>query len=187
MRVLLSFAPLIVFPFLAGFASLEVGLWGAAAAAILGVGVDRLITRRAVKLLDGGQLILFGVLALYGAMVRPLSNVSSARLVINAGLLAIVLVSILTARPFTLQYAREQVPEQLWNSAGFIATNYRITWAWAGAFGVSVSADLARLFAPAIPHSAESAAGIAALVLAGLFTGWYPRHVCSSARADARL
>ncbi|HTV43789.1 MAG TPA: hypothetical protein VMF05_00610 [Stellaceae bacterium] len=181
MRVLFSFAPLILFPFVAGFYSVEAGLWVATAAAILAVVGDRLLYRHTVKILDAGQLLLFGILALGAIVLRHLPDISWIRLIINAGLLAIVLVSIAAAAPFSLQYAREQTPQSLWNSQHFIATNFRISWGWAAAFAVSTAADLARLFVPAIPHIAESGAGIAALVLAGAFTGWYPKYVRAAA------
>jgi uncharacterized membrane protein len=185
MRVLLSFAPLILFPFVAGFYSVAAGLWVAAMAAFLAVAGDRLISHRAVKLLDAGQLCLFGALAIYATALRVSPDVEWVRLVINAGLLAIVLGSVAVGRPFTLQYAREQTPEELWRSARFIATNYRISSVWAAAFGVSVAADLARLGAPGVSHGLESVASIGALVLAGIFTGWYPKHVRASARSES--
>jgi hypothetical protein len=183
MRVLLSFVPLVLFPFAACFYSVAAGLWLAAAAAFLAVFGDRLIYRRAVKLLDAGQLALFGGLALSVTLWRAAPDVSRVRLIINAGLLAIVLASIIAGRPFTLQYAREQAPEHLWNSPRFVSVNYRISWVWAAAFGVAAVADLAKLYLRGIPHSAESAAGIAALVLAGAFTRWYPKHIRASAGA----
>jgi len=184
MRVLLSFVPLILFPFVAGFYSVAAGLWVAAMAACLAVAGDRLKSQRAVKLLDVGQLCLFGVLAVYATALRASPDVSWVKLIVNAGMLAIVLGSIAAGRPFTLQYAREQTPQELWRSARFISTNYRISSVWAAAFGVGVAADLAKLATPGVSHGLESAASIAALVLAGMFTGWYPKHVRASARAE---
>jgi hypothetical protein len=184
MRVLFSFVPLILFPFVAGFYSVGLALWAATGAACFVVAGDLLISHRSAKFLDVGQLLLFATLALFGTLLHPAWNESLVRLVINTGLLTIVLLSIVAARPFTLQYAREQAPERLWNSPGFISINYRISWVWAGAFAVSVMANLAKLFVPVIPHSADTTAGIAALVLAAKFTSWYPEHLRSSLRQN---
>ena len=64
-----------------------------------------------------------------------------ARLAANGGLFAIALFSILVRNPFTLQYAREQVPREFWETPRFIWTNYIITGAWAIAFAVMAAAD----------------------------------------------
>ncbi len=185
MRVLLSFVPLILFPIIAGFYSTGLGLWAAAAVAILAILADALISHRSVKLLDASQVCLFGLLALIDSLFHPAWGEASIRVIINAGLLATVLASIAAARPFTLQYAREQAPQHLWNAPAFIATNYRISRVWAGAFAVGVLADVTRMLAPAIPHSADRVAGIAALVLAARFTAWYPKHVRASLQREA--
>ncbi len=86
----------------------------------------------------------------------------------------IVLVSPALRRPFTLQYAREQVPSDLWGSPEFVRTNYVITAAWAVAFAVMVLADVTLTYLPALPRSISIVATVLALVAAVKFTGWYP-------------
>ena len=54
-------------------------------------------------------------------------SVVGVRALVDAGLLLIVLVSMAIGRPFTLQYAREQVAPEFWNSPEFVRTNYVIT------------------------------------------------------------
>jgi hypothetical protein len=85
-----------------------------------------------IKVLELGTLILFGGLALYAKLLVPTWSVIAVRLGVDAGLLLIVLASLAIRRPFTLQYAPEQVSMDLWSSPGFIRTNYGITavWAW---------------------------------------------------------
>ena len=80
-------------------------------------------------------------------------------------------------RPFTMQYAREQVAPELWNSAQFRRTNYVITGVWALAFMVMVIAELALLYVPGVPPRIGMIAIILALIGAVKFTGWYPQHV----------
>ncbi|GAA4258897.1 hypothetical protein [Azospirillum formosense] len=98
------------------------------------------------KILEVGTGVLFGGLALYTMAGGPTQSIIGVRLLVDAGLLLIVL-----HRPFTLQYAREHVAPDLWDSPDFIRTNYVITGAWALAFFVLVIADLALLYIPWLP------------------------------------
>jgi len=97
----------------------------------------------------------------------------------------IVLVSLAIGRPFTLQYARERVPEQFWALPIFITTNRILTAAWAAAFAVMVAADGAAEYVPGIPLSVDIAASIAAFVGAVWFTRWYPARVRRRATGGA--
>jgi hypothetical protein len=96
---------------------------------------------------------------------------------VDAGLLLIVLASMVLGRPFTLQYAREQVASEHWDAPEFIRTNYVITAVWALAFAVMVAAKLALLTLPGVPRGIGIAAIVLALVGAVKFTGWYPDRV----------
>ncbi|QMU19846.1 hypothetical protein [Gordonia rubripertincta] len=55
----------------------------------------------------------------------------------NIALVTFALGSILIRQPFTLQYARESVDEEAWDSPLFLRINYVITWAWVIGFGVA--------------------------------------------------
>lgn len=96
------------------------------------------------------------------------------RLRVDAGLLLIVLATMALRQPFTLQYAKETVAPELWNSTEFIRTNYVITAVWALAFLVMVLADLVLVYMPDLPPRYGIVATVLALVGAVKFTGWYP-------------
>jgi hypothetical protein len=152
------------------------GLSGALVASVLLC----LRTRRlgkAAKVLELGSLILFGLLVGYTLIAMPHWTVARVRLAVDSGLLAIALVSLAIDRPFTLQYARERVPEALWATPVFLTTNRIITAVWAGAFAVHVAADAAAEYVPAIPLTIDIAASIAAFLGAVWFTRWYPARV----------
>ena len=89
----------------------------------------------AVKILEVGSLALFGALSAYTWLAAPEWTVATVRLAVDAGLLAIVLVSLAIDRPFTLQYARERVPEAFWAMPLFLTTNRIISAAWASGQG----------------------------------------------------
>ncbi len=126
---------------------------------------------RAPKILEVGTVVLFGGLALYAIFGGTTLSVIGVRLLVDSGLLLIVLGSMAVRQPFTLQYAREQVAPELWESPTFIRTNYIITGVWALAFAVMVIAELALLYVPDLPPRAGIIAIVIALVGAVKFTG----------------
>ncbi len=173
MGILLAFAPFIAFALIDRLAGPTEGLI-AGAVVSAGLLLRDLIGGRTAKLLEIGTAILFGALALYALLGRPAWSVIGVRLAVDAGLLVIVLASMALRRPFTLQYAREQVAPEYWDAPEFIRTNYVITSAWALAFAVMVAAELALLALPGMPRGIGIAAIVLALVGAIKFTGWYP-------------
>jgi tryptophan-rich sensory protein len=102
--------------------------------------------------------------------------VIAVRLCVDSGLLIIVLLSLVVGKPFTLQYAREQVAPELWDQPEFRRINYVISGVWALAFAVMVLAEVTILFAPQVPRRLGIFAIILALVGAVKFTGWYPER-----------
>jgi len=177
MGILLAFAPFIIFAVADRFVGPAIALLLATATSAILLGRDVFSPGRSPKILEIGTFILFGGLALYQQLGQPDWSVIGVRLRVDAGLLVIVLVSMAIRRPFTLQYAREQVPPEQWGSPEFIRTNYVITAAWALAFAVMVIAELALLYVPALPRRIGIITIIAALVCAVKFTGWYPERV----------
>jgi hypothetical protein len=120
---------------------------------------------------------VFVALVVYTFVAAPQWTVATVRLAVDAGLLAIVLVSLAIDRPFTLQYAREQVPKEFWDLPQFRAVNRLITAAWAGAFAILVAADAAAEYVSWIPIWIDVAASVAAFLAAVGFTIWYPAAV----------
>ena len=177
MQLLLAFAPFIVFALIDRLVGSTPALAAGALTAAALVLRDHLRPGRSPKLLELGTAILFGGLAACALIARPDWSVIQVRLFVDTGLLLVVLGTLALGRPFTLQYAREQVPPDLWDSPAFLHTNYVITAVWALAFAVMVLAELALLYLPAMPPRVGIVAEILALVGAFKFTGWYPEHV----------
>ncbi|HEU0148032.1 MAG TPA: hypothetical protein VFR21_14310 [Bradyrhizobium sp.] len=176
MSILLSFGPFILFAALMRFGDV---LFAFIAAAVLSALLILRERRRgkSVKILEAGTVVLFGGLAVFTAITRYDWTILEGRLAVDLGLLAIVLGSLIARRPFTLQFAREEVPQEFWANSQFIATNYKITAAWALAFVVLVLADIVMAFFPAIPLWIGIAVTVAALAGAIWFTRWYPQQV----------
>ena len=183
--MLLAFAPFIAFFILVRLATPLAGLVAAAIVSLALCG-RMLLRHEAVKILEIGSFILFAALAL-GTLVFDWSwTLATVRLAVDTGLLAIVLASLAIGRPFTLQYARERVSAEFWDTPTFKATNRVITGVWAAAFAVLIAADLVAAYVPSIPVRLAVWVSVAALVGAFWFTGWYPEVVRHRASPPAR-
>jgi hypothetical protein len=176
MSILLGLTPFIVFFVVMRTVSPLAGLAAAFVVSLL-LGIRQWRRGESVKVLEVGSLALFGALVLYTLIVAPDWTVATVRLAVDAGLLAIVLVSLAIGMPFTLQYARESVPKELWASPLFMTTNQRITGVWAAAFAVMTAADAAAHYVEAIPLWIDIAASVIAFAGAVWFTRWYPAVV----------
>ena len=127
-----GFVPWIVYWVLVGNApfltAVLVGL--GLAVAINGI---TLVRHQPLMVLEAGTAVVF---AIFVIMALTLSDDFLERWLQplgNAGLFAIVLVSILIGKPFTLQYARRSTPPELWDEPGFVYVCQLLAWLWAAA------------------------------------------------------
>lgn len=173
MSILLSLSPFAMFFVLMRGHSPLAGLVGAFVVSLLLCA--RMWWRgESLKILEVGGLVMFGGLVAYTLGAAPRWSVATVRLAVDVGLLAIALTSLAIGRPFTLQYARERVPEAIWRLPVFFTTNRLITAVWASAFAVLAAADAAAEYLPAIPLWIDVLASVAAFVAAVWFSRRYP-------------
>lgn len=176
MAILLGFAPFLVYVVVARIFGVTAGL---AAGAVTSLGLltyDTLIKKKSVKILEIGTAILFAGLAAYALLSGAAWSIPAVRLRVDGGLLLVVLVSMAVRRPFTLQYAREQVVREAWETPEFVRTNYIITAVWGAAFAVMVAADLVMLYVPTLPTKIAIIVTVLAIWGAVRFTSWYPER-----------
>lgn len=172
MGILLGFAPFILFSLLTGL-SVSLALWVAFAAAFA-IGIRDFLHTKMLRLLDVVCLALFALLAIYSGFIQPSLPVQAVRMIADIGLLLLAIISIAMRNPFTTQYARDDAPEELWNTAAFIRANYVLATVWSVAFAVMATADAYATFNKKFPLSLDVAAGLGALALAIVFTVRYP-------------
>ncbi len=177
MSILLGLAPFIAFFLLARAVGVAVGLWAAAAIAVAVVIRSRVRTRGPAKVLEAGAAVLFVALAAVASFVRPDWSVFEVRLAVDLGLVAITLGSILIGRPFTLQYAREQVSPEVQDNPAFLRVNRTISAVWVLAFIVEAIASACVAWMPGLPPALPVAANVAALAGAVYFTAEYPKRI----------
>jgi len=182
MGMLLAFAPFIAFAVVERLASPTEGLVAGALVATCLLLRD-LIRGRTAKVLEVGTAILFAGLNLYALLTRPAWSVVGIRLVVDAGLLLIVLASMAMRRPFTLQYAREQVDAETVAEPEFLRVNYILSWAWVAAMVLMLIADILMIYFPALPLWSGVVAIYLARNAAVYFTKWYSNRWIEKARA----
>jgi hypothetical protein len=175
MNLVLGFVPFILFAVLMRL-STDLALWVAFAAAFT-LGMRSFLDTRVLKTLDAGNTALFGLLALYKGFIQPGLSFGALLLAVDGGLLAIITVSLLLHEPFTMQYAREQVTPEQWETPVFLRTNYVITGVWVVAFALMTGADAAATLVSAISVTSAMAAGLVALAIALTFTLRYPAYL----------
>ncbi len=182
MSMLLAFAPFLAFAVLQNLVGTHNALLAATAISALLIVRETVFQKRSLKWLEAGSLVLFGGLAVLAKQPAIHLSIVEVRLIVDAGLFVIAAVSLLVGRPFTLQYAREQVSSEVAARPGFIAVNMAMTAVWALAFAAIVAADAAMLYLPGFTSLAGTAAIVASMGVAALVSAWLPKAILSKAR-----
>ncbi|MBL6938364.1 MAG: hypothetical protein ISS15_02095 [Alphaproteobacteria bacterium] len=175
MNLVLGFVPFILFAVLMRL-STDLALWIAFAAAFV-LGMRSFLDTRVLKTLDAGNTALFGLLALYKGFIEPGLSFGALLLAVDGGLLAIMVASLVLHEPFTMQYAREQVSSDQWQTPLFLRTNYVITGVWVAALALMTAADAAATLTSSISVTSAMAAGLVALAIAVTFSLRYPAYL----------
>jgi hypothetical protein len=175
MVIFLILAPYGTFAALMLLTSTAVSLFASAVICLAAMAYD-IARGRSVKILSAGSAILFAALGFYVTLVDSGWSVSGVKLAVDAGLLAISLLSIVIRRPFTLQYAREVVDAKTAAFPGFMRVNYILSAAWALAFLLMVMANVLLIYVPGLPLWSGILIAFAARNTALYFTKWYPEY-----------
>ncbi len=173
--ILLGFVPFILFAILTNL-SIDLALWAAFAAAFA-ISIRDFAHSRLLRMLDVGSLAVFGLLSLYVGFIQPGIPVQMARLAADGSLFAMALASMLFRNPITLEYAREQVPEEFWKTSRFVLTNYLITAGWAVAFAIMALTDAVANMNKRLPLALDLGVCLAVLAFAIVLTARYPRYL----------
>jgi hypothetical protein len=175
MMIFLILLPFGVFSLLMLLASAETALFASAITGLAVIGHD-LVRGRSVKMLGAGSFVLFLGLGCYLTLVDASLSASAIKLMVDAGVLAIALVSLAIRYPFTLQYAREAVDAETAVLPGFIKANYIITWVWTACMLLMMLGNILMIYLPGLPLWSGIAIAFAARNIAVYFTKWYPEY-----------
>jgi hypothetical protein len=99
--------------------------------------------------------------------------------VANVAVFAIAFGSILIRNPFTLQYAREDTPEEYWHTPEFLHVNYLISWVWVAALAIEAASGWYGDAVLKNPNNIWTGWVIQTLplIVAAQFTIWYPNRL----------
>ncbi len=178
---LVGLSPWIVYSLIEGGGRLEESsaiAFGVALAVVL-VGMLR---GSRPKLLEWTDTVFFAALAIIVAVASEDTHAWLERWsgeVANLALVAIAIGSIVVRQPFTLAYAKESAPPELWDNPLFLRTNYVITWVWAIAFVIEAASGFVGDLVLDDSNNLWTGWVIQTLPLiwAAQFTIWYPQRV----------
>ncbi|KRE08021.1 hypothetical protein ASE63_22100 [Bosea sp. Root381] len=167
--MLFALAPFVAFAVsVSALGSIGALLLGAVASAL--VILPGVVKGRSAKILEIGSLVLFAALAAFEYLSGARLSLVGAKFAVDLGLLLIVVLSMIVGKPFTMQYAKDEVAPELWSSPEFLRKNYVISAVWGVAFLAMVLAELAMLLWPGLPHQLPILVIVIALVGAFKFT-----------------
>jgi hypothetical protein len=175
LKMVLGFLPWILFGILASppLTRLEAAL-ALSLAATLALGLKQL---RKGFFLTWGSLWFFSLSFILVAFLRNLWVVEHMDQLARATLAAIAWGSIIAAQPFTLQYARESVPEAYWHTPAFIHAGYFISLVWGIIFLIALGASLFRPYLDRMASWLYHLLATGSMFLGIIFTQWYVHRV----------
>src|SRR6185437_6428380 len=126
MTLIFGFAPFLLFALLSRL-SADLALWLAFAASFV-VTIRDFVESPSVRLLDGTNLVLFGLLALVRGFIMPELSLAIVRTLVDGMLCLVVFASVFRGRPFSLQYATQDTQAHPhWPLPVFLRVNQRIS------------------------------------------------------------
>ena len=176
MTIFLILAPYGAFALLMMVTSAAVSLFATAAICLATIALDAIVRGRSIKILAAGSVLTFATVGCYVLLAGPGMSVSAVKFSVDAGMLLVILASIAIRRPFTLQYALEEVDAETAKLAGFIRANYIISWVWAASMVAMMIGNVALIYVPGLPIWSSLLIAFAARNSAVYFTKWYPEH-----------
>lgn len=125
-------------------------------------------------ILTWGTFIFFSLLLLTTLLTAASWPEQYANLIANSALAAIVWFSLLINKPFTLQYARQQVPEKYWQTQTFIRINQIITLVWGLSFITAIVLNIWQLYDPSFKQWHYQILSYLPTIIAIIFTEKFP-------------
>ena len=84
--------------------------------------------------------------------------------------------SMLVRRPFTIDYAKQSVPQEFWSNPRFLRKNYLITGVWGVYFLLGLASAEIRVYEPQMSHVLLEILDNASMIGAMLFTCHMSKH-----------
>lgn len=149
--------------------SVSLALWVALATAFA-LCIRSFVETGVLRLFDAGNTVLLGGLAIYAGFIERGITISWVGMILELGLLAISIWSLVVRAPFTEQYTRAQISPEQWDTPLFVRMNYALTWIWTATFAIMAAADATAQFLHILGANRTFGVGLAALAGALTFT-----------------
>ena len=138
-KLLLSFAPWIAFLVLAGHSLLRLDIALIVAAVLVVVMALTGLHRGAV--LWAGYLF-FGAAILFVVVLKNMWFISHLGILANGTLFSTAFLGMIFGKPFTEDYARDEAPREIWETAEFVRANYAMTSVWSLVFLLNLGSSI---------------------------------------------
>lgn len=124
--------------------------------------------------LSWGTLVFFILIFIAVVLFKNYWIAKYIWLLSNGALAIIVWLSILLRKPFTIQYAKEQVPQDKWQHPLFYKINYLISGVWGITFLIYEGLNIIRVYQPSLNGWVYEIATYLPSVFAVWITTWFP-------------
>jgi hypothetical protein len=171
LKLLLSFAPWVAFLLIAHDSLLRVKI-GLVVAFVLSVVLGVAKVNRGLVL--WASLIFFVFATVAVVVLNSLWTVRYMGVLANGTLAAVMWLSVLAGKPFTLEYAKEHVDPSLWKSAAFLRVNNIIASVWGASLTLNTAIAFVKLRTQPGLEITYDVISYATLLGAVAFTTWYP-------------
>ncbi len=172
LKLLLAFAPWFAFWFIAGHSIFRLQ-FAIVVAAILVVVMAAARLHRGAILWAGYLFFAFALISV--VWLKNMWAIRHMGILATGTLFVCAQLSILLGRPFTEDYARENLPRELWNSPSFIRGCFITTTAWSCVFLVNSLLNVAKLIHHETPEWYFTVSEYGVIVIGIVFTNIYSR------------
>ena len=172
MTLNLGFSPFILFAVLSRL-SADLALWAAFAAAFV-VTIRDFVESPGLRLLDVGNLAVFGLLALARGFLALDLSLVTVRALAELALFLLLAASLLWRKPFSIEYAHVTPQERA--TPLFLRVNMAVSAAWAAAFLAMAAVDLLLVFISTLPQWPAIAVTVLGFGAAITVTLHYPAY-----------
>jgi len=171
-EILQSFLPWILFFILTGHTQQQLD------AAIIIAAITAIIFE--VNALRKGFILSWGTLIFFIFMVIAVilfrnQWIAKYSWIFSNGVLALITwISIFMRKPFTIQYAKEQVSKDKWQHPVFLKINYLLTAAWGLIFLINIGLHIIRIYYPGFNGWIYEVTSYIPSIFGIWFMAWFP-------------
>lgn len=182
-KLLFSFAPWLAFMFIAQGSLLRLKI-GLVVALVLSIAMGALGLHRGVILWVGLAFFTYATTAVLG--FEHMWTVMHMGILAHGTLALGTWYTIVAGKPFTMDYAKDHTPKEMWTQPAFIATNNLITGVWGTVFTLGALIAWLKSTVKIDPEWVYEVANYSLMVGCMAFSTWYPEQLKKRRLATAK-